>query len=106
MEETNVIESVGPIVATAESVVADGVLAGLDQRIRELESAIGDLRSVKAHGEPATGRKTVPAAQMSVLAKGAADDVNGTPLEDALRTLSMEQRFAVKSGLIRAGLLR
>lgn len=104
MEETNVMESVGPIVATADSASAD-VLAALDRRVRDLESAIGDLRTVRAQGE-AAGRKTVPAAQVSVLAKGSADDAGAAPLDDALRSLSMEQRFAVKSGLIRAGLLR
>lgn len=105
MEETNVMESVGPIVATVESAPVD-VLAALDRRVRDLESAIGDLRTVRAQAEAAAGRKTVPAAQVSVLAKGSVDDAAGAPLDDAMRSLSMEQRFAVKSGLIRAGLLR
>ena len=106
MEETNVLEIVGPIVATADSLSADAVLAALDRRVRDLEAAIGDLRVVKAQGEPTTGRKTVPAAQVSVLAKGSGEDVKEAPLDDALRSLSIEQRFAVKSGLLRAGLLR
>jgi hypothetical protein len=105
MEETNVLESVGPIVATADPASGEAVLAALDRRIRDLESAVGDLRTIKAHGEQA-GRKTVPAAQVSVLAKGAANEGGDAPLEDAMRSLSIEQRFAVKSGLIRAGLLR
>ena len=50
--------------------VVDVVLAGLDRRIRELESAIGDLRMVKAQAEQKpVGRKTVPAAQVSLLAR-------------------------------------
>lgn len=105
MEETTLMEALGPIVATAEPATHENAMADLDRRVRELEAAIGDLRTVKAQGEPA-GRKTVPAAQVSLLAKGSTDDANGAPLEDALRSLSIEQRFAVKSGLIRAGLLR
>ncbi len=102
MEETNMTETVGPIVATAEPALAD-----LDRRIRDLETAIGDLRTIKAQGEHAsTGRKTVPAGQVSLLAKGVAEEGNGGSVDDALRSLSMEQRFAVKTGLIRAGLLR
>jgi hypothetical protein len=102
MEETNVMETVGPIVATAEPVLAD-----LDRRIRELETAMGDMRTIKAQAEhPPAGRKTVPAGQVSLLAKGSAEEGNGASVDDALRSLSMEQRFAVKTGLIRAGLLR
>jgi hypothetical protein len=104
MEETNVIETVGPIVATAEP---GDIMAEMDRRIRELESAIGDLRTIKAQGEhTTTGRKTLPTTQVSLLAKGSAETGNGASVDDALRTLSMEQRFAVKTGLIRAGLLR
>ncbi len=106
MEETNVLDIVGPIVATEQVASADAVLAGLDRRIRDLEAAVGDLRMVKAQGEQPAGRKTSPATQVSVLAKGSGDEVKEAPLDDALRSLSIEQRFAVKGGLIRAGLLR
>ncbi|HEY9136970.1 MAG TPA: hypothetical protein VIM67_01775 [Terriglobus sp.] len=79
------------IVATAE----ENAIAELDRRIRELETAIGDLRSVKASA--ATGRKT----SASVMAKG----TENADVDEAFRSLSVEQRIAVKSGLIRAGLL-
>jgi hypothetical protein len=98
MEETNEMQSVGPIVAT-EAAVAEQAIAELDRRICEIEAAIGDLRSVRAEG---AGRKTV--ASGSLMAKGA-EDVRGASVEDALRSLSVEQRIAVKSGLMRAGLL-
>ena len=75
--------------------------AGLEQRIRDLEAAVGDLRVVRAEGS--VGRKT--AGQVSVLAKGS-EAVGGASVDEALRSLSVEQRIAVKSGLMRAGLMR
>ncbi len=79
------------IVATAE----DNAIAELDRRIRELEAAIGELRSVKASA--VAGRKT----SASMMAKS----VENADVDDAFRSLSVEQRIAVKSGLMRAGLL-
>lgn len=100
MEEMNVTESIGPIVATAEPI--DAAFAEMDRRIRDLEAAIGSLRAVKAHAEVSSGRKTVPVA---LLAKGS-EAVGGASIDDALRSLSVEQRIAVKSGLMRAGVMR
>ena len=82
------------IVATEETSTA-GAIADLDRRIRELEAAIGEVRSVKASA--AVGRKTAS----STMAKSA--DAAG--LDGALGSLSVEQRIAVKSGLLRAGLI-
>lgn len=81
------------IVATAEE-TQEAAIAELDRRIRELEAAMGELRSVKAS---ATGRKT----STSMMAKGA----ESAEVDEAFRSLSVEQRIAVKSGLMRAGLL-
>ena len=108
MEEKNVLEHVGPIVATEEPVdTAHAAMADLDRRIREIEAAIGELRSMKAQAEPAaSGRKTVPAHGGSFLAKGAHEPGEAAPVDEVLRSLSIEQRIAVKSGLLRAGLLR
>ncbi len=89
------------LVATADPAANEAAIAELDRRIRELEAAIGDLRTVNAQAS-ATGRKTV-AAGMSVMAKH--DDASGSHVDEALRSLSVEQRIAVKSGLMRAGLL-
>ena len=99
MEEMNELEIAGPIVAACEPVPAEDAIAELDRRIRELEAAIGDLRTVKAEGS--TGRKTATTA--SLMAKGS--QVEGASVDEALRSLSVEQRIAVKSGLLRAGLL-
>ena len=99
MEEEIGLESLGPIVAAVATPTEDAI-AELDRRIRAMEAAIGDLRSVKAQ-EAVTGRKTVTAASLS--AKGA--EPQAASVDDALRSLSVEQRIAVKSGLMRAGLL-
>ncbi len=98
MDEMNELEIAGPIVAACEPVAAEDAIAELDRRIRELEAAIGDLRTVKAEG---VGRKTVTTA--SLMAKGS--QVESASVDEALRSLSVEQRIAVKSGLLRAGLL-
>jgi hypothetical protein len=97
MDEMKDVELAGPIVATSEPSATDMSIAELDKRIRELEAAIGDLRTVKAEAAP--GRKTVSS---SMMAKGEAS-VAG--IDEALGSLSVEQRIAVKSGLMRAGLL-
>jgi len=81
------------IVATAEE-LEETRLAELERRINELESAMSDLRSVKAQ---AAGRKT----SASMMAKG----TEAVDLDAALQSLSVEQRIAVKSGLMRAGVL-
>ncbi len=109
MEEKNVLEHVGPIVATEEPAVdaSHAALADMDRRIREIEAMIGDLRSMKAQSEhPFAGRKTVAAHGTSVLAKGNHEQTEGASVDEALRSLSVEQRIAVKSGLLRAGLFR
>jgi hypothetical protein len=104
MEQTT--EVVGPIVATEAT--QEQALADLDRRIREIETAIGDLQSVKASASQPTaahraeaqpGRKT----HVAVMAKGT--EPQSASVDDALRSLSVEQRIAVKSGLMRAGLL-
>lgn len=94
MEEMKAASQPDVIEATAEETQHDAI-AELDRRIRELEAAMGDMRSVKASA--AVGRKT----SASMLAKGA----EAPEMDEAFRSLSVEQRIAVKSGLMRAGLL-
>ncbi|MEZ2347372.1 hypothetical protein [Terriglobus sp. RCC_193] len=94
-QETNESVSLSDVIeATAEETQQDAI-AELDRRIRELEAAMGDMRSVKASA--AVGRKT----SASMMAKGA----EASDMDAAFRSLSVEQRIAVKSGLMRAGLL-
>ena len=83
-------------------------LAEFDRRIRDLEAAIGDLRTVSAAAlKPVpAGRKTLPAHNETLLSKhGPAPEVQAAGLDAALASLSIEQRIAVKSQMLRAGLL-
>lgn len=124
MEEMNTAETIGPIVATADPVAhtltessvlhnstahaeLKAGMAALEARIQLLERELREMRSVKASAESSpAGRKTVPFAQVSLLAKGATEQGGAPSVDDALRSLSIEQRIAVKSGLLRAGLMK
>ncbi len=82
-------------------------LAELEVKLQAAEVKISELRG-QASGAVATGRKTLPAAASHLLAKHGLDtleQVNGGALDAALTGLSLEQRIAVKSQLMRAGLL-
>ena len=82
-------------------------LAELEVKLRAAEQKIAEL-SAQAGGTVAAARKTVPVAAAHLLAKhgiDTLDQVNGGALDAALNGLSLEQRIAVKSQLIRAGLL-
>jgi Tfp pilus assembly protein FimV len=98
-------QSVGRIVATVETARE----AELERRLAEAEARIAELTVAAA--PHAAGRVTLPAGMASMLAKqGVALDVGGVSLEagaldGALASLSIEQRIAVKSELMRAGLL-
>lgn len=76
----------------------------LDRRIRELESAMADMRTVSAHAAP-SGRKTAVSSGIAAAAKGESESDRGAALDSSLSSLSIEQRIAVKSGMMRAGLL-
>jgi exonuclease VII small subunit len=74
----------------------------LEERLREAEATIAQLRAEAAARTPA--RRTTPGAVGTLVAR------DGSPaepaaLDTALRSLSLEQRIAVKSELLRAGLL-
>jgi hypothetical protein len=73
----------------------------LEQRLAEAESTIAAL---KAEAARAGTRKTTPAGASALLAKEAVVPESGA-LDAALRSLSIEQRIAVKSEMMRAGLL-
>jgi hypothetical protein len=82
-------------------------LAELETKLQAAEMKIAELRA-QASGPLAAGRKTLPVAAAHLLAKHGIDtleQVNGGALDAALGGLSLEQRIAVKSQLIRAGLL-
>ena len=85
------------IVAT----VAAGRETELERKLAEAEATIAVLRA-GAEG----GRKTVRAAGVELLAKhGVSEGMDASALDAALVSLSLEQRIAVKSQLMRAGLV-
>ena len=119
-EQQSVISGqVQKIVATVEQgsemsiSAANEHIAELEHKLREAELQIATLQGQAGlQGNPApavaTGRKTVPSATVTLLAKqGIAnlDSMEAGALDGALQSLSMEQRIAVKSQLFRAGLL-
>ena len=97
--------SIGRIVATVEARRE----AELEQKLAAAEAEIAELRAAAVHA-PATvtnGRKTLPSAMVNLLAKQGVtvESMEAGALDAALVSLSMEQRFAVKAQLLRAGLL-
>ncbi|QMV18837.1 hypothetical protein GOB94_09195 [Granulicella sp. 5B5] len=108
-------QSVGRIVATVETAreaelerrlaEAEGQIASAERKIAELTAA--------AASPVVQGRVTLPAGMATMLAKqGVALDAGGSfpsmessAIDGALASLSIEQRIAVKSELLRAGLM-
>ena len=93
--------SIGRISATVD--------ADLEERLAAAETQIAELKAASASA-PATvtnGRKTLAVGMTTLLAKQgvAVDSLEAGALDAALVSLSMEQRFAVKAQLMRAGLL-
>jgi len=79
----------------------------LAQKLAAAESEIAELRASAAStlAAPQVPRKTVPATTAEMLAKHGIGDapVDVRTLDAALAGLSLEQRIAVKSQLLRAG---
>ena len=101
------------IVATVEQAPTTMQAAG-SERIYELErklhEAVMQIAELRAQGSSPlpTGRKTVTASTVSLLAKqgiSSLESIEASSLDAALAGLSIEQRLAVKSQLLRAGLL-
>ncbi len=81
-------------------------LAAAEQEIRSLLAQGAAIRN--APGEHAGVRKTLPTATVHLLAKqgiDSLDTLDTTTLDAALSGLSIEQRLAVKSQLLRSGAL-
>jgi predicted nucleic acid-binding Zn-ribbon protein len=79
----------------------------LESRLAEAERQIAELRAAAA-APVAAGRKTLSATTSSLLAKhGVSSDgeVEAGAVDAALSSLPVEQRIAVKSQLLRAGVL-
>lgn len=104
--------SIGRIVAQIEDRIEDRRDSELEQKLAAAEQRIAELEATAAAASetPAahTGsRKTIPTAMTNLLAKQgvALDSIEAGSLDAALTGLSLEQRFAVKAQLLRAGLL-
>lgn len=96
-------QGVGRIVATVESARE----AELERKLAAAEARIAELTASAAVAEPA-GRKTLSAGMTAMLSKQgvAVEGLEAGAVDAALGSLSIEQRIAVKSELLRAGLLR
>ena len=99
----------GEVVKVVATVESDPSLrlAELEIKLQAAETKIAELRA-QASVPPAAGRKTLPVAAAHLLAKHGLDildQVNAGALDAALNGLSLEQRIAVKSQLMRAGML-
>ena len=79
-------------ITATEDETCQAALAELNERVQHLEAALDKMRSLNASAP--TGRKTASSMMAS-----------DSSVDDALGSLSVEQRIAVKSGLMRAGLL-
>ncbi|HTW44619.1 MAG TPA: hypothetical protein VMD58_03655 [Acidobacteriaceae bacterium] len=78
----------------------------LERRLAQAEQQIAELRAQES--KVASARKTLPAATAQLLAKQGVtslDSIEAGALDAALTGLSLEQRIAVKSQLLRAGIL-
>jgi len=90
-------DAIGPIVATVES----SREAELAQRLADAEKTIAELRA-SASSSTTGGRRTLP---VSLAARHDGAPVESSAIDAALTSLSLEQRIAVKSQLLRAGLI-
>ena len=83
--------------------------ADLERKLRAAEQQIAELRAGSEPGvRGAAVRKTLPATAAHMLAKQGIttfDQIEAGALDAALTGLSLEQRIAVKSQLMRAGAL-
>ncbi|MGB6743107.1 MAG: hypothetical protein WBE38_05555 [Terracidiphilus sp.] len=100
--------------ATALSGEVERISATVEQSRREVELAeklaaaereLAELKAAAAHNALNPLRRTIPAATSDMLAKHGIGEgpVDVRTLDAALTGLSLEQRIAVKSQLLRAG---
>jgi hypothetical protein len=91
--------------ATVEGAAATRREAELAERLEAAEKELAELRASSARAALHPLRKTMPASASEMLAKHGIGDgpVDVRTLDAALNGLSLEQRIAVKSQLLRAG---
>jgi hypothetical protein len=91
------------ISATVESAAADRRIVELADRLAAAERELAEVKAAATTANPL--RRTMPAATAEMLAKHGIGDgpVDVHALDAALSGLSLEQRIAVKTQLLRAG---
>jgi hypothetical protein len=79
----------------------------LEEKLAAAQAQIAELQARAGTHSSDSGRKTMPPAMTSLLAKQGVtlDSLEAGALDAALVSLSLEQRIAVKAQLMRAGLL-
>jgi hypothetical protein len=126
-EEKNIAERLEAATAALEGTLSrleerQGVLSGeverisatveqtrreteLAEKLAEAERELAELKAAAAQNGVSVLRRTVPAATAEMLAKHGIGDgpVDVRTLDAALNGLSLEQRIAVKTQLLRAG---
>jgi chromosome segregation ATPase len=77
----------------------------LSNKLASVERELEELKAASSHSVLNSARKTVPTATAEMLAKRGIGDgpVDVRTLDAALSGLSLEQRIAVKTQLLRAG---
>ena len=102
LEEQQGAGEIARISATVEQTRRE---AELNEKLAAADREIAELKAAAAHSALNPLRKTVPASTSEMLAKhGIAEGpVDVGTLDAALAGLSLEQRIAVKSQLLRAG---
>lgn len=93
-------ETVERIVATIESARE----AELERKLTAVQTKLAEL---EANHDSASGRKTLPTGKVRMLAKESVpgEGLEAATIDAALTSLNVEQRIAVKSALLRAGML-
>jgi len=113
LEERGLAGDIDKISATVDAAAAAreedlaGKLAVAEAEIAELRAAAAAVQPTAAPQAAQVLRKTVPASTSDMLAKHGIGEgpVDVRTLDAALTGLSLEQRIAVKSQLLRAGAL-
>lgn len=106
MEQREAEGNVQKIVAEVDGGASSEREQELERRLAQAEQQIAELRAQESKG--ASARKTLPAMTAQLLAKQgitSVESMEAGALDAALTGLSLEQRIAVKSQLLRAGIL-
>ncbi|MHB8302248.1 MAG: hypothetical protein ACYDC6_05345 [Acidobacteriaceae bacterium] len=101
------VEQNGPQNGGSERGYEKDRIHDLERKLHDAVMQLAELRA-QAHVAAPSGRKTMNASTVSLLAKQGIsnlDSIEAGSLDAALTALSIEQRIAVKSQLLRAGLL-